>query len=128
MGANVNRLASMWLLPVVLAGGVATSAGHDLWLVRAVAEQDTHAVRALLDEGVDVNTPWADGSTPLLWAAHWNNLDTVDRLLRDGADVNATDDHGVTPLERAAENASPAMVAQLLAAGADTNVALWPAG
>jgi len=123
MGATVNRLAGMWVCPLVVAVGVATSAGQDLRLVHAVADQDTHAVRALLDEGVDVNTPWADGSTALLWAAHWDNLDIADRLLGDGADANAADDHGVTPLERAAENASLAMVEKLLAAGADTTMA-----
>ena len=64
--------------------------------------------RALLKERVNVNTARADGSTALLWAAHWNDLEMVDLLLRAGADVNAADDHGVTPLARAAENADVA--------------------
>ena len=102
---------------------LATAAGQDLRLVSAAAAQDTQAVRALLDEGVDVSTPRADGATALLWAAHWDDLDTVDLLLRAGADVKAADDHGVTPLERAAENASTAMVEKLLAAGASANAA-----
>ena len=123
MGTKVSRGVLMWVFPLVLAAGLATAAGQDLRLVSAAAEQDTQAVRALLDAGVDVNTPRADGATALLWAAHWDDLDTVDLLLRAGADVTAADDHGVTPLERAAENASTAMVEKLLAAGASANAA-----
>ena len=123
MGTKVSRRVLMWVFPLVVAAGLATAAGQDLRLVSAAAEQDTQAVRALLDEGVDVNTPRADGATALLWAAHWDDLDTVDLLLRAGADVKAADDHGVTPLERAAENASTAMVEKLLAAGASANAA-----
>jgi ankyrin repeat protein len=92
-------------------------------LVAAASEHDSRAARALIDEGVDVNTRRADGATALLWAAHWDDLDTVDLLLRAGADVNAADDHGVTPLERAAENTSTAMVEKLLAAGGNANAA-----
>ena len=127
MGAQVNRRAGVWVFPWVfpwvLAVGGSALAGEDLRLVNAVAEQQTRAVQALLAEGVDVNAALADGSTALLWAAHWNDLETADRLLVAGADVNATDDHGVTPLERAVENASLAMVSKLLAVGADANAA-----
>ena len=121
MGTKVSRRVLMSVFPLVMAAGVATAATQDLRLVNAAAEQDAQAVRALLDEGVDVNTPRADGAAALLWAAHWGDLDTVNLLLRLGADVNAADDHGVTPLERAAENASTAMVETLLAAGANAN-------
>ena len=123
MGATVNRLARIYFLPLVLAGSVVTSHAQDHPLVTAAAEQDAEAVQALLDEGVAVNAVWADGSTALLWAAHWSDLETADRLLSAGADVNTADDHGVTALERAAENASLQMVEKLLAAGADPTVA-----
>ena len=111
------------VFPVVFAAAVATVTAQDLRLVTAAANQDTQTVRALLAEGVDVNTPRADGATALLWATHWDALDTVDLLLRAGADVNATDDHGVTALARAAENAGFTMVERLLGAGADANAA-----
>ncbi len=114
-------LVGMWL--VVVLGRPALTAGQDLRLVTAVAAQEMVAARALVDEGVDVNTPRADGATPLLWAAHWDDLATVDRLLHAGAEVNVADDNGVTPLERAAENASRAMVKKLLAADANPNAA-----
>ena len=70
-----------------------------------------------LKQGVDVNAARADGATALLWAAHWDDLETVDLLLDAGAKVNAADDHGVTPLARACENASVAMVEQAAGRG-----------
>ena len=110
------------LTPVLCAlAGLAQGAADDLRLVDAAARQDSVVVRALLQEGVDVNAPQADGATALLWAAHWNDPDTVDLLLRAGADVNAAEDHGVTPLARACENRAAAMVEKLVAAGADVN-------
>ena len=108
------------LCSLVVLGTSGTVVGQDLRLVTAAATQDWATVGALLEEGVDVNTPRADRATALLWAAHWDDLATVDQLLLAGADVDAADDNGVTPLERAAENASLPMVEKLLAAGANT--------
>ncbi len=122
MHSNASRRLVRWGLPLLaLAAGVSTAAAQDLRLVGAAAAQDALEVRALLDEGVDVDARRADGATAILWAAHWDDLKTVGLLLRAGASVNAADDHGVTPLHRAAENASPAMTDALLAAGADAN-------
>ena len=111
------------LLATVLIGVGGEAAAQDLSLAGAAAEQDWQTVRALVEEGADVNAARADGATPLLWAAHWDALEAVDLLLTADADVDAADDHGVTPLERAAENASLAIVQALLDAGADPNVA-----
>ena len=113
----VGVLVSIWV------AGAAPAAGQDFEIVTAAANRDREAVRALLDEGVDLNVARADGATALLWASHWDDVELVERLLAAGADVNAADDHGVTALERAAENASIAMVETLLAAGADVHAA-----
>ena len=123
MGASVNRVASLWVVFLLSAASLAMAAGPDLRLVNAAADQDTSAMRALLKQGVDVNAAWADGSTALLWAAHFNDLDAVDLLLHAGAKVNAADDHGVTPLSQACENVNLAMVEKLSAAGANPNAA-----
>ena len=120
------RLAAICLLAVGLmlpAPGGTAAAEPDLRLVGAAAAQDHAAVRALIREGVAIDTARADGVTALLWAAHWDDGPLADLLLAAGADVNAAEDHGVTPLVRAAENASAGMVARLLAAGADPNAA-----
>src|ERR1700687_499703 len=97
MGANVNRLAGLWVLPLLSAASLAMAAGPDLRLVNAAAEQDTKAVRALLKQGVDVNAARADGATALLWAAHFNDRETLDLLLAAGAKVNTATPHGGTP-------------------------------
>jgi len=98
-------------------------AAADLRLVTAAAEQDKAAIRALLKQRVDVNARRADGATALLWAVHFNDLETVDLLLKAGADVNASDDHGMTPLAQAVENNNPALVQRLLGAGSNANAA-----
>ena len=121
MRAVMSRLVALGL-PVLVAGaGVASAQSGDV--VQAAADQNRDAVVALLDGGADPDAAWADGTTALLWAAHWNDLEMADRLIAAGARVDAADDHGVTPLERAAENASLPMVQRLLAAGADPGVA-----
>jgi ankyrin repeat protein len=106
-----------------LTAGLAVAAPSNLRLVDAVAERNWPLVPTLLKEGVDANAARADGSTALLWAAHWDNREAIDLLLRAGAKVNAADDHGVTPLARACENGSESAVTRLLEAGANPNTA-----
>ena len=79
------------------------------------------AVRRLIQQGVDVNRPLADGATALHWAAHSDNVAIADLLIGAGATMDATDDGGITPLSLACYNASPAMVGRLLKAGANPN-------
>ena len=68
-----------------------------------------------------MNAPDVDGSTPLQWAAHWNDLDTVKALLAAGAKPNASNRYGVTPLHEAATIGSAPIVSALLRAGAKAN-------
>ena len=123
MSRIIGRLACLWLIPALSAATLATAAEHDMRLVDAVAAQDRTVVRALLKQRVDVNVARADGTTALLYAAHWDDIETIDLLLLAGANPNAADDHGVTPLARACENASIRVVERLLEAGADANAA-----
>jgi ankyrin repeat protein len=118
---RMSEKASILVSTLLAVSGIAIAAQPDLRLVNAAADQDKTLVRTLLKQGADVNAPRADGSTALLWAAHWDDLETVDLLLRAGAKVNAADDHGVTPLAQAAENASLPMIEKLLKAGANPN-------
>lgn len=123
MRTGIGHLACVWIVALSSATALVIAGQNDLRLVTAAAEQDSLAVRALLNEGVDVNAARADGATALLYAAHWDDLDTVDLLLQAGAHVDAADDHGVTPLLRACENVSVRMVEKLLEAGASPNAA-----
>src|SRR5207244_1002252 len=62
-----------------------------------------------------------DGSTALLWAAHWNAIETAGLLIRAGADANAANDFRMTALSQACTNGSAPFVDLLLKAGANPN-------
>ena len=100
---------------------IAPSAVDRLTLIEAARNQDQVSVRALLTPQVNVNARSDDGSTALLWAAHWNDLATADLLIRAHADANLANDFGMTPLSRACTNGSAALVELLLNAGANPN-------
>src|SRR5687767_12539260 len=98
MHIHLKRLGCglcLLLLPIL-----ATTAGAqgDQRLVTAVRQRDRLATQALLKQKVDVNVPQPDGSTALHWAAHGDDLESVQLLLRAGANVNAVNDFGVTAL------------------------------
>ena len=94
------------------------NAQSDVRLVTALKSQNVAAARALIKQRADVNAPDVDGSTPLQWAAHWNDLETVKALLAAGAKPNASNRYGVTPLHEAATIGSAPIVNALLRAGA----------
>ena len=110
---------------VVIAGvgSIGAAPNTDL-LIDAVKSGNEAAVRTLLQNAADVNAPSADGTTPLHWAVHRNDLDLVDVLIHAGANVKATNRYGVAPVSLAAENGNAAIIAQLLAGGADPNTTL----
>jgi ankyrin repeat protein len=85
----------------------------------AARSRDKAALRALVNKRVDVNAAQADGTTALHWAAHWNDLETVNLLLRAGANAKAVNRYGATPLSEAVTSGSAAMIEALLSAGAD---------
>ena len=99
-------------------------AGPDAVLADAAERMDRAAVRALLQQRVDVNTPQIDGMTALHWAAFKDDLETGGLLVRAGANVKAANRYGVTPLSLACVNGNGEMVELLLKAGADPNTAL----
>ncbi len=90
-------------------------------LADAARRQDEKTVRALLAQKTDVNGRASDGSTALLWLAHWNAVETADLLLRAGADANAANDFQMTPLSEACTNGSFPLVRLLLKSGANPN-------
>ncbi|HEY4361323.1 MAG TPA: ankyrin repeat domain-containing protein [Bryobacteraceae bacterium] len=101
----------------VAAGAEAAGSG----LLDAAKNQDARAVRALIDQKVDVNARSSDGSTALLWLAHANDVNSAELLLKAGADANAANDFRTTPLSEACLNASTEFVRLLLKSGAKPN-------
>jgi ankyrin repeat protein len=93
-------------------------------LVDAVKNSDIAAIRALLQQHVNVNATEPDGTTALHWAARADDVQTAELLIGAGANVKATNRYGVTPLYLACINGSAALIETLLKTGADPNTAL----
>jgi ankyrin repeat protein len=119
-GKKIGRVGT--LAATLVLGAAITSRAADLPLVEAAKNQDHKRVLALVSERADVNVRSSDGSTALLWAAHWNDLKTAESLLRSGADPNAANDFKMTPLSQACTNANGALVRLLLSSGANPNI------
>jgi ankyrin repeat protein len=86
-------------------------------------------VRALLDQGVDVNAKDKGGRTPLILAAWKQETEVMNLLLERGADVNAKDKDGGTPLMWSALHVNTDMVRLVLDHGADVNgTCCWSTG
>jgi uncharacterized protein len=115
MRQTIKRLL-VCLLPLPLTG---LAAAADLRLLEAAKNQDRDAVRALLQQNVDANTAYGDGTTALHWAVYLDDAVIADLLIRGGADVNKVNDLGITALALAT---SSAMAEQLLKAGANPNI------
>jgi ankyrin repeat protein len=122
MSEQSNRQGVLWAfsLTLFMVIGVA-AANEDRRLVDAAKDQDLPQLRTLLSGRPDVNVRSEDGSTALLWVAHWNDLDTAALLVRGGADANAANDLRMTPLSQACTNGSAPFVDLLLKAGANPN-------
>ena len=81
------------------------------------------AVRALLQQGADVNAAQNDGMTALHWAASNNDVEIARVLLYAGATVRTTTRlGGYTPLHLASRAGHHEVAEMLLEAGADPNV------
>ena len=105
---------------------LASAAGADA--ADAAERKDMAALRAMVTKRVNVNTPQADGTTALLWAAHWNDVETVKLLLRAGANAVATNRFGASPLSEPAISGNAELVKALLEAGADAKALSTPDG
>ena len=120
----MRLLASLVLTGLLLP---ASTIAATVPLAEAAARGDRDAVRALVQQGTNVDAARVDGTTALHAAVDGDFLDIADTLLRAGANPSATDRYGVTPLFLACVNGNAAMVRRLLDAGADAN-AVDPGG
>jgi hypothetical protein len=91
-------------MAILLALAAAAGAGErEDALLSAVRKGDVAAVKALLDQGVAVDTRFRYDRTALSFAADRGNVELVKLLLERGADVNTRDSYyKATPLALAA--------------------------
>lgn len=120
----MNRLQSIVARTMIAALASTVAYGEtvgDSPLLQAAKNNDAAAVRSIVNQGVDVNTPAPDGATALHWAAYRDNEEAVKLLIEAGADVRTANRYGATPLSLASTNRNADLVKLLLDAGADAN-------
>ncbi|WP_257297136.1 ankyrin repeat domain-containing protein [Endozoicomonas sp. YOMI1] len=89
---------------------------EDKNLLEAAEDGDLASVKALLEQGADIEARDWSGKTPLFLALMSENPEVLNLFLAEGASVNARNHLGQTPLHRAGSGEA---VNQLLAWGAD---------
>lgn len=114
-----RRFLTAFLLVFFLSPAAATD-DQEKRFWEAARKGDDATVKALLEKGVDVNTPFLYGATALSYACDRGHLEVVKVLLQHDANVNAKDTfYGVTPLDRALQRGHTAVVKLLLENGAE---------
>ena len=114
-GPMTERTLLAAIVLAVVTGPLAAGTKEDE-LLRAVRQGDVAAVKALLDQGIPVDTKFRYDRTPLSFAADRGHLEIVKLLLERGADVNAKDTfYKMTPLSAASMKGNVDIVRLLLA-------------
>ena len=93
-------------------------------LRQTVEKGDINGVKALLDQGADVNESFY-GETALMLASGYGHIEIVKMLLDRGADVNTVRVGGWSALSSAASGRHTDIVKLLLNRGADIDKAIW---
>jgi ankyrin repeat protein len=116
---TTSRLIAPLAIALMPLLGSVPLAETDARLADAAMKHDMVAVRSLLEQHVDVNTPGSDGTPALHWLVRVDDLESARLLIRAGADAKLANRYGVTPLYLACDNGNAEMIRLLLDAGAD---------
>jgi uncharacterized protein len=115
-----QRLGRLVCALTLLFGAVPIASVGDAQLATAAQRGDAASVRALLQQGVDVNGAQGDGMTALHWAAGRGDADLAALLLKAGAKPAVETRIGRhTPLHVAAKGGHAGVVQLLVDAHAD---------
>ncbi len=112
-------------LAIGLAIGFAAATAHaaEPSLVELLKLGGPAALAAVAPHRAHVNTPEADGTTPLHWAVQAGDARVVRALLRAGAKPDAVNRYGLTPLSLAAAAGDADLLGLLVEAGASVRAA-----
>lgn len=91
-------------------------------LMEAIVRDSEKNLAALLNSGIDPNTPIESGAGALHALSAFGRPGLLETLLAHGADVNMPADDGSTPLHSAVKNENRGVVLGLLKHGAGTEV------
>jgi len=86
------------MMSLIRHGADVNAVAHDTPILLFGCRNDTDEsiVQILVESGVDVNPPYIDGRTSLMYSV--GSEDLCQFLIKRGALVNAVDDHGRTAL------------------------------
>jgi ankyrin repeat protein len=90
-------------------------------LLEAAEGGNRDAALELLANGADVHATGPDGTTALMWASYYGDLELVHALIAAGADVDSRNEFGTSALTEASITGATPIIEALLAAGADPN-------
>ena len=117
------------LMGALCVTALLAAAPSDPPVADAAMRGDRDAVRALLQQGADVNASHGDGMSALHWAAEHADAEMAEMLVYAGANVEAVTRIGrYTPLHVASEAGSAAVIEVLLKAGVDANASTTNSG
>ena len=117
---KIGALASLF----IASFGASGATDLDSKLLDAAQKTRPADIQALLAAGADANARAADGSTPMVYAAHFGDVDSVQALLGAKGDPNLTNRYGIGPMHEAALRADAGLLRILLDAGANVDLAL----
>ena len=119
----MKKLRSETLAVLAMAVLIAAIPAPDAPVADAAMRGDSEAVKALVEQGADVNLAQGDGMTALHWAAIHDHDGIVKILTDAGANLEVGTRIGAhTPLHVASREGSSAALEALLVAGANVHV------
>jgi len=116
----VGAFASLLILGAVAWADPAL----DARLLAAAQQANTAQVREVLTAGADANARASDGTTAMIFAAHFGDSGTVQALLDANGDPNLVNRYGIGPMHEAALRGDAPMLRTLIDAGATVDLAL----
>jgi uncharacterized protein len=119
--AHRSRPVLAAVVLALLSPAGAGVAAADTRLADAAMSGDIAALRSLLAQKVDANSPGTDGTPALHWAVRAGDIATARLLMAAGADPRRANRHGVTPIFLAGASGNAPMLRLLLDGGADPN-------
>jgi len=122
--AEPNGEATGLLAKSVLSAEDAKALSRATALRDAAEKGSVEEMKALMDDGVDVDARDQYGGSGLMWASLLGKVEAMQLLLERGAEVNASDKFGRTVLMFAAGNGQLAAIQLLLDKGVDIDATL----
>ena len=126
---TIRRFGLSLLCALGISAVLAAQAPPRALVADAASKGDLNAVRTLLKQGADVNTPRGDGMTALHFAADRGDVAMTEMLVYAGANVAAVTRIGhYTPLHLASRAGNAAVAQALVKAGADVSARTTTSG